>query len=137
MNFLTSAALRLIPGAFMLNSGLGKVGMPAEASAGLQQFAATGVPAVKNLPANKFGSIVGWSEAALGAALLAPMVSNFVAGAGLTAFSSGLMTLYFADPENREDDGIRPTEKGMSLAKDAWLVAIGAALVFGSFGRKK
>lgn len=137
MNFLTSAALRVIPGAFILNSGLGKIGMPAEASEGMQEFAASGVPPVKEIPAEKFGTTLGWSEAALGGALLAPFVPNALAGAGLTAFSAGLLSLYFADPDNREEDGIRPTEQGLPLAKDSWLLAIGVALVVGSIGTKK
>lgn len=137
MNFLASAVLRVIPGALILNSGIGKIGMPAEASEGMQQFAASGVSAVEKIPSEKFGTALGWSETVLGAALLAPFVPNAVAGAGLTAFSSGLMSLYFADPDNREEDGIRPSEQGLSLAKDSWLLAIGLALVVGSFGAKK
>lgn len=136
MNFLSSAALRVIPGALILNSGIGKIGMPAEASEGLQQFAATGVPAVKQIPSEKFGTVLGWSEAAVGGALLAPFVPNVVAGGALTAFSAGLLSLYFADPDNREDDGIRPSEQGMSLAKDSWLLAAGLALAASALGGK-
>lgn len=128
MNFLSSVALRAIPGAFILNSGIGKIGMPAEASAGIQQFAASGVPAVKQIPSEKFGTVLGWSEAAVGGALLAPFVPNAVAGGALTTFAAGLLSLYFADPDNREDDGIRPSEQGLSLAKDSWLLAAGLAL---------
>ncbi|GAB3941677.1 hypothetical protein [Corynebacterium tapiri] len=137
MNFLSSAALRVIPGAFILNAGVQKIGMPAEASEGLQEFAATGVPAVKELPKEKFGTIIGWSEAAVGGALLAPFVPNFVAGGALTAFSAGLLSLYFADEENTEDDGIRPTEKGLDLSKNAWLLAIGLGLLTSVGGKKK
>lgn len=137
MNKLASIALRAIPGAFILNSGISKIGMPADASEGTQQFAATGIPAVKNLPADKFGSILGWTEAGLGAALLTPFVSNRVAGLGLTAFGSGLLSLYFADPDNRQDDGIRPTDQGTSLAKDSWLVAVGLGLFFAGDGSSK
>ena len=37
--------------------------------------------------------------------------------------------MYFGNDENTEDDGIRPSQKGLPLAKDSWLVAIGAALM--------
>lgn len=137
MNFLSSAALRVLPGAFVLNSGIGKIGMPAEASAGTQQFAASAIPALKQLPPEKFGTILGWTETGVGGAMLAPFVSNFVAGSALTAFSSGLLALYFADPDNRQEDGIRPSEQGTALAKDSWLLAIGVALVVSSFDSKK
>lgn len=137
MNFLSSVALRVIPGAFILNSGIGKVGMPAEASEGMQQFAATGMPAVRRIPSDKFGSVLGWSEAAVGGVLLAPFVPNFVAGGALTAFSAGLLSLYFADPDNREDDGIRPSSQGLPLAKDSWLLAIGVALAASALGSGK
>ncbi|AWB82378.1 hypothetical protein C3B44_08455 [Corynebacterium yudongzhengii] len=138
MNFLTSAALRVIPGAFILNSGIGKIGMPADASKGIQDFAATGVPAVKEIPSDQFGTVLGWSETALGGALLAPFVPNAAAGAGLTAFSVGLLSLYFADDDNTEEDGIRPSEQGLSLAKDSFLLAIGLGLLVGGlFGGKK
>lgn len=136
MSVLSSAALRVIPGLFIINSGIGKIGMPAEASAGTQQFAATGIPAVKNLPAERFGSILGWTETAVGGALLAPFVPNRLAGAGLTALGAGLLTLYFNNEGNTKEDGIRPTDDGIALAKDSWLVAIGLGLVFGT-GKKK
>lgn len=132
MNFLSSAALRILPGAFVLNSGISKIGMPAEASAGAQQFAASAVPALRKLPAAKFGTILGWAETGVGATLLAPFVPNVVAGAALTTFSAGLLALYFSDPDNRQDDGIRPSEQGTALAKDSWLLAIGVALLASS-----
>lgn len=137
MSFLSSVALRAIPGLFILNSGVGKIGMPAEASAGTQEFAASGIPALKKLPADKFGSILGWSEAAVGGAMLAPFVSNRLAGIGVTALGAGLLTLYFNNEGNTKDDGIRPTDEGISLAKDSWLVAIGLGLIFGDNKKKK
>ncbi|WP_018297184.1 hypothetical protein [Corynebacterium lubricantis] len=134
---VSSIALRAIPAAFILNSGLGKLQTPPEASAGMQQFAATGISAVNKLPADKFGKILGAAETALGAALLTPFVSNRLAGAGLTAFGAGLMTLYFGNEGNTEDDGIRPSSDGTTLAKDSWLVALGVGLMALPKGEKK
>ena len=37
---LSSAILRAVPGAFILNSGIGKLGMSAEAAEGMQGMAA-------------------------------------------------------------------------------------------------
>lgn len=129
MSSLSSVALRLIPAAFIINSGAGKLGMDAEASAGLQQFAATGIPLLKKLPSEKFAKFIGSSELAVGGALLAPFVPNRLAGAALTAFGSGLLTLYFNNDGNTLDDGIRPSQDGLVLAKDSWLVAIGLGLL--------
>lgn len=129
MSKLSSIFLRALPGAYIINSGVGKVGMPAEASEGLQQYAATGMPLVKAIPADKFGTALGAAEVGIGALLLAPFVGNRLAGAGLTAFSAGLLSLYFADPANTQSDGVRPTDEGLSLSKDVFMLAIGAALM--------
>lgn len=135
MSALASIALRAIPGLFIANSGIGKIGMPAEMSAGIQGAAASGIPALNKVPSDKFGTYLGYAETALGAALLTPMVPNWVAGAGLTAFGSGMLTMYFKNPENTEEDGIRPSAEGISLAKDSWLVGIGLALLAEGMGK--
>lgn len=135
-NVLSSIALRAIPGAFILNSGIGKLNMPAEASAGTQQMATTGFKALENLPSDKFGHYLGIAETALGAALLTPFVNNKLAGAGLTAFGAGLLTMYFGNDDNTQEDGIRPSQDGIPLAKDSWLVAAGLALITLPSGKK-
>lgn len=129
MSFISDAILRGVTGAFVTNAGVGKIGMPAEHSAGIQQAAASGIPALAKLPSDKFGSWLGWAETAIGATLLAPFVPNRVAGAALTAFSGGLLSMYFRNPENTEADGIRPSQEGMALSKDVFVLAIGLALM--------
>lgn len=126
---LASAALRVPLGLYILNSGVGKFGMGKEGAEGLQGMAATGIGAVKDLDAEKFVKALAAGETALGAALLAPFVSNRLAGAGLAAFGAGLLTMYFGNEEMTEADGIRPSSEGIALSKDAWLVAIGAGLM--------
>ena len=129
MSKISTAILRGVSGAFIANSGIGKIGMPAEYSAGLQQAAASGIPALAKLPSDKFGTWIGYAETGLAAALLAPFVSSKVAGAGLTAFGGGLLSMYFRNPEYTEGDGIRPSQEGLSLAKDVFILAIGLALM--------
>jgi len=129
MSFISDAILRGVTGAFITNTGVGKIGMPAEHSAGIQQAAASGIPALAKLPSDKFGSWLGWAETAIGATLLAPFVPNRVAGAALTAFSGGLLSMYFRNPENTEADGIRPSQEGMGLSKDVFMLAIGLSLL--------
>lgn len=126
---LSNAILRGITGAFVLNSGLGKRNMPTEAAAGLQGFAATGIPAVTKMSPDAFGKFVAYSEVGVGAALLTPVVSNKVAGAALGGFTAGLLSMYFRNPAMTKSDGIRPSQEGLSLSKDAFMAAIAGALV--------
>ncbi|GAA1115950.1 hypothetical protein [Nesterenkonia jeotgali] len=135
---MSSVALRAVPGAFILNAGIGKLKLDAESAAGMQGMAATGVPAVKQLSPEQFGKALAWGEIALGGALLAPFVSNRVAGLALGTFSAGMLSMYFRNEGMTESDGVRPTQDGTPLAKDAWLAAIAMALVSsGKKSRKK
>jgi hypothetical protein len=68
-------------------------------------------------------------EIGLGAALLLPVVPAAVAGAGLTAFSAGLLGLYARTPGMRHEGSLRPTRQGVPLAKDIWLAGIGLGLL--------
>ncbi len=121
--------LRLATGAFILNSGLSKLQSDdEELHKGLHGMASTAYPQVGSMEPKTFAKVLGAAETALGAALLAPFVSPGLAGAGLTAFSAGLMGLYFKIPGMTED-GIRPSQQGLALAKDSWLLAIGSALI--------
>lgn len=122
--------LRLAAGAFVLNSGLQKRGMAPEAAEGLHGFAQNAeLPPVDQLPPTTFAkSLAAW-ETALGAALLAPFVPRRLAGMGLAAFGSGLVRLYWKTPGMRQEGDVRPTEQGMGMAKDMWLLAIGLSLL--------
>ncbi|WP_367401792.1 hypothetical protein [Kocuria marina] len=126
---ISNAILRGVPGAFLLQSGYGKLGMDAESAEGLKQFASTGVPQFADWDSQTFTKFIAGTELALGTALLTPFVSKRLAGAGLLAFSAGLLSMYFRNSDMTQEDGIRPSEQGLSLSKDAFLAAIGAALV--------
>ena len=52
-----------------------------------------------------------------------------VAGAALTAFSGGLLGLYLKTPGMRKEGSLAPTEQGLSIAKDVWLLGIGVGLL--------
>lgn len=134
---LDTALLRAIPGAFILNSGIGKLGMDEGTATYLQQTAANGVPMVENMTSEQFGKFLSYGEIAVGAALLLPFVPTRVAGAALTTFSAGLVANYFSIDSMTKDDGVRPSEDGIPLAKDTWLAAIGLALMFTSGAKKK
>ena len=132
---LSTAVLRAVPGAFILNSGIGKLGMPAEMAEALQGMAAQGVPPLGKLTPEQFGKFLSYGEIAVGASLLLPFVPRKVAGLGLAAFSGSMMSMYLRTPGMTEAAGVRPTQAGTSLAKDSWLRAIAAALLL-SEGKK-
>ncbi|GMA38054.1 hypothetical protein [Mobilicoccus caccae] len=125
----THIPLRLATGAFILNSGLGKL----DADEGTAQYlhgAASGAyPFLADMKPKDFTQLLAFGEIAVGGALLAPMVSSRVAGAALTGFGAGLVGLYLRTPGMTEDDGIRPTQEGTAVAKDIWLVAAGITLM--------
>jgi len=58
-----------------------------------------------------------------------PIVPTAVAGAALTAFSGGLLGLYLRTPGMRKPGSLAPTEQGMPIAKDVWLLGIGIGLL--------
>lgn len=129
MSFLSNLALRSTTGALILNSGIGKLGMDEGTYGYLQQMAKVGVPQVEKLSANTFGKSLAYGETALGAALLLPVVPAKLAGLGLTAFSAGMLTMYFGDENMTMEDGIRPSQEGTALAKDFVLLGAGLALL--------
>lgn len=126
---LRRVPIRVAAGAFILNSGVGKLSLDADSAAGMQGMAAGAIPPVGLLSPGVFGKALAGAEIALGAALLTPMVPAAAAGAGLVAFSAGLLTMYVRTPGMREDDSLRPTQQGTALAKDSWLLGIGTSLL--------
>jgi hypothetical protein len=127
---ISNAALRLVSGAFILNSGVGKLGLTPEHAAGLQASAARVIPQAATLKPEQFGRCLSYAEIGIGSALLLPFDPTRHAGLALGAFSGGLFANYLTAPGMTEPDGIRPTPAGTILAKDIWLVGIAAALIF-------
>ncbi|WP_327739213.1 hypothetical protein OG749_40860 [Streptomyces nojiriensis] len=121
--------LRLAAGTFFLNSGISKLGADEATAEGLQQFAATTYPFLGRQDARQFVRLLSVGELAIAAALLVPVVPAAVAGAALTAFSVGTIGLYLRTPGMREEGSLRPTEQGITLAKDVWLLGIGVSLI--------
>lgn len=128
---LRNAVLRAVPGAFILNSGIGKLSLSPEAAGQLQGMATNAIPQLGEMPPEQFGKLLSYGEIAVGSALLLPLVPTRLAGAALTAFAAGLVTMYLRTPGLTEADGVRPTQDGIAIAKDTWLLAIGLALLVG------
>lgn len=120
---------RLAAGAFILNSGVGKWSADDETAAQLHGFAVGTYPFLAKLKPRDFARLLAASEIALGAALLLPVVPAVVAGVGLTAFSGGLLGLYARTPGMRKDGSPLPTQQGIAIAKDVWMLGIGLGLV--------
>ncbi|WP_129358978.1 MULTISPECIES: hypothetical protein [Micrococcaceae] len=134
---LPNAVLRAVPGAFILNSGYGKLNLDEQTAGQLQSMAANAFPAVKDLDAATFGKAIAYSELAVGGALVTPVIPSRLAGLALGAFAGGLLAMYFKTEEMTEDDGIRPSQAGTAVAKDSWIAAIALALILQGKGKKK
>ncbi|MEU9620912.1 MULTISPECIES: hypothetical protein [unclassified Streptomyces] len=118
-------APRLAVGAFILNSGLGKLKADDETAQGVHGMACIAYPFLKKIEAGRFTRLLAWSEIAVGGTLLTPFVPTRLAGLALTGFSSGLLGLYLRVPGMREPGSLRPTQNGIPLAKDSWMLGIG------------
>jgi hypothetical protein len=116
--------------AYFLNAGLSKRGADDATAAGQVHGFATGTyPVFGQLDAKRFTSLLSTAELAIGTALVLPMVPAWLAGTGLTAFALGTPRLVPAAPGMRQEGSLRPTQQGIPLAKDAWMVGIGLALM--------
>jgi uncharacterized membrane protein YphA (DoxX/SURF4 family) len=120
---------RLITGAYFINSGLSKRGADDATAGQLHGFASGTYPFLGKLDAKQFTGLLSTAEIAIGTALVLPMVPAWLAGAGLTAFALGTLGLYLRTPGMGEEGSLRPTQHGIPLAKDAWMVGIGLALM--------
>jgi uncharacterized membrane protein YphA (DoxX/SURF4 family) len=132
---LAQVPQRLATGAFILNSGLQKWSGDEETAAGLHGFASGTYPFLKDMDPPTFLKALAVGEMAVGATLLAPFVPGRLAGAALTGFSAGMLGLYLRTP-GMHDGHLRPTQQGTPIAKDIWMMGIGAALLLGNGHRR-
>ncbi|MCU1666329.1 MAG: rane protein [Pseudonocardia sp.] len=121
--------MRLTAGAYILNSGLQKWSADEQTAGALHGMASNAYPMLKQVDPPRFLRGLAAAEIGLGAALVLPAVPALLAGAGLTAFSAGLLGLYVRTPGMREEGSLRPSQQGTPLAKDVWLLGIGVGLV--------
>ena len=120
---------RMATGAFFLNSGVSKLSADEETAAQLHGFAAGTYPFLKKLKPGDFVTLLAASEITLGSALLLPFVPSALVGAGLAAFSGGLLGLYAKTPGMRREGTPFPTQQGTALAKDTWMMGIALGLI--------
>ena len=134
---LSHLPLRIAIGAFVLNSGLSKRSLEGEAAEGIHGMAVGAVPPLKRFEPEKFARLLSGTEIALGAALLLPIIPSAVVGAGLVGFSAGLVRLYWATPGMHEEGDPRPTQQGIPLAKDVWLLGAGLTLILSDLANRR
>lgn len=120
---------RIATGAFILNSGIGKLSADEETAAQLHGFATGAYPFLGKLKPKDFVRLLAATEITLGSALLVPVVPPVIVGAGLAAFSGGLVGLYARTPGMRKEGSPFPTQQGTALAKDTWMAGIGLGLM--------
>jgi uncharacterized membrane protein YphA (DoxX/SURF4 family) len=120
--------VRVASGAFILHSGLQKWRGTEEVAEGVHGTATGAFPFLRSVAPTTFLKAVAVAEIGVGAALLAPVVPNRLAGASLTAFAGSLVAMYLRLPGVRQPGSIWPTPAGIGLSKDAWLLGIGLGL---------
>jgi uncharacterized membrane protein YphA (DoxX/SURF4 family) len=134
---LAHLPLRVATGAYILNSGLSKQGLEGQAAEGVHGMASSAIPPLKRIPPDQFAKFLSTGEIALGAALLIPFVPSALVGAALAGFSAGLVQLYLKTPGMRQPGSVKPTQEGIGLAKDAWLLGAGLTLLLDGLPKRK
>ena len=134
--------VRLATGAIILDQGLLKLGADDDTAKWLHGQAVQAFPQFADMEPREFVQLLSAGEIALGTALLGiGFVPSSLAGLALGAFGGSLVRLYLKAPGTRREGSVAPSQQGVGLAKDSWMLAIGAALVldavFGSRGRRR
>jgi hypothetical protein len=120
---------RFVTGAFILHSGIDKWGGPPELAGAIHGMATGAYPFLGSIPSEKFLKLLAAGEIVTGSALLAPFVSNKLAGAALTAFSASLLGLYWRTEGMRKPGSVWPSQNGIAVSKDVWMLGIGLGLL--------
>jgi uncharacterized membrane protein YphA (DoxX/SURF4 family) len=126
---------RLATGAYILHSGLTKAKADREGATAYHGMAANAYPFLRHHDPEQFTRLLAKAEITLGIALLIPVVPTLLAGAGLTAFAGGLLGFYLQTPGLRRPHSLKPSQEGIGVAKDIWLLGIGLGLILDELDR--
>lgn len=127
--------LRVATGAFILHTGLEKWRGSEEQANGVHGMAAGAYPFLRPVPPKRFLKLLAAGEIVTGGLLLAPPVTNALAGTALTGFSGALLTMYARTPALRKPGSIWPTQAGIAVSKDIWMLGIGLSLLADGLSR--
>jgi uncharacterized membrane protein YphA (DoxX/SURF4 family) len=126
---LRDVPARAASGVYILHAGLEKWKGTEEQAKGVHGMATGAFPFLAKVPPTTFLKGLAAAEIGTGAALLVPVVSNRIAGACLTAFAGGLVTMYMRTPALHKPGSFWPTQAGTGISKDVWLLGIGLGLL--------
>jgi hypothetical protein len=134
--------VRLATGAVIIDQGLQKLAADEDTAKWLHGQAVVAFPQLADMEPKDFVQLLSACEIGLGAALLGiGFVPSGLAGLGLGLFGGSLTRLYLKAPGTRREGTIAPSQQGITLVKDSWMLAIGLALlldgIFGSGGKRK
>lgn len=121
--------VRAVTGAYILHSGLDKWHGDEATAQAVHGMASGAYPVFKEMVPTQFLRLLAAGEIATGLALVAPVVPTAAAGATLTAFSGALVGLYVRTPALRKPDSIWPSQQGIGISKDVWMLGIGLSLL--------
>jgi hypothetical protein len=120
---------RVVTGAFILNSGIGKLGADDDTAKALHGMATGAYPVFGKVEPKVFAKGLAIGEIALGSALLLPIVPAGLVGLGLVGFSGSLLGMWWRTPGMHKEGSPQPTQAGTAVAKDVWMLGIGTGLV--------
>ncbi|HEY2877848.1 hypothetical protein [Nocardioides sp.] len=126
---LRNVPTRLATGAYIVHTGWEKWHGDEERAAAVHGMAANAFPAFNSMKSTDFLKRLSVGELALGAALLTPFVPPALAGAALTGFSGGLVAMYLRTDGLHKPGSIWPTQRGVAVSKDVWMLGIGLGLL--------
>jgi uncharacterized membrane protein YphA (DoxX/SURF4 family) len=126
---LRNLPTRLATGAYILHTGVEKWSGSEQQAQGVHGMASGAFPFLKGVKPTDFLKALSVGEMAVGAVLLAPVVPSAVAGAALTGFSGALLAMYLRTPALHKPGSIWPTQNGIGVSKDVWMLGIGVGLL--------
>lgn len=127
--------LRLGAGAYILSSGIDKLGADEQTATAYHGMASGAYPFLKDVDPKTFSKALAASEIALGGALLVPVVPRVVVATGFTAFSAALVGMYLRTPSlQRGENDPRPSPDGIGIAKDVIMLGAAASYLIDTLG---
>jgi len=120
---------RLTTGAYVLHAGIEKWHRDEQRARAVHAMAADAYPQFQSMSPSAFLRVLAAGEIATGALLVTPFVSPIMAGLALTGFSAGLVGLYAQTPGLRRPGSIWPSQQGIGISKDIWMLGVGIGLL--------
>jgi uncharacterized membrane protein YphA (DoxX/SURF4 family) len=133
---LRNLPLRLVTGAYIAHTGWEKWHGSEEQAAGIHGMATGAYPFFTRMKSTDFLKLLSVGEMVTGGLLLAPFVPTAVAGAALTGFAGALVGMYLRTPSLHKPGSIWPTQQGIAVSKDAWMLGIGVSLLADAASRR-